>query len=242
MKRSTMVKVLTIIAMILPSWEVGAVEITAPVVLELYTSKSCSSCPPADRLMQEIAQDDPSVILLSFHVDYWDYLQWKDPFSSPDNTARQRNYSVALGRKGIYTPQLVVDGSREMVGSDASSVRAAIASAKRIAKPVTVAITPQAGRYQITITSQEAASAAKADIWLVRFTKYARTNVLRGENAGATIENIHNVTELTRLQSWTPGMPLSLSVTHSNEDGIVVIAQAENQGSILGAALAMNVK
>lgn len=220
-------------------WQAKATDTTSPVVLELYTSQSCSSCPPADRLLQELAQSDPSVIPLSFHVDYWDYLQWKDPFSSPDNTERQRRYGDTFGRNNVYTPQLIVDGRKEMVGSHEAAVRSAVASAKSTPKPVAVTITPQAKTYQVTISAKKSAQIAKADIWLARIVKYAKTSVPRGENAGATIENVNNVVEMVRLKSWTADAPLTIPVTQGEEDGIAILVQTEHQSSILGAALAM---
>src|ERR1700736_1842766 len=92
-----------------------------PIVVELFTSQGCSSCPPADALLAELAQR-PDVIALGFHIDYWDDLGWKDPLSSPAATARQRDYARQFGRRQVYTPQLVVDGAEEAVGSDRAAV------------------------------------------------------------------------------------------------------------------------
>src|SRR5437764_7545823 len=117
----------------------GAAAETRPVVIELFTSQGCSSCPPADRLLGELAQR-PDVIALGFHIDYWDHLGWKDPLSSPAATRRQRDYALQFGRMQIYTPQLVVDGTGEAVGSDRAAVLAALRQAKpEAAAPVILA-------------------------------------------------------------------------------------------------------
>src|SRR5205814_1096869 len=103
---------------------------TRPVVVELFTSQGCSSCPPADRLLSELAER-PDVIALGLHIDYWDDLGWKDPLSSPEATARQRDYARQFGRRQVYTPQLVVDGTEEAVGSDRAAVLQALKQTKR---------------------------------------------------------------------------------------------------------------
>src|SRR5277367_5346912 len=111
-----------------------------PVVLELFTSQGCSSCPPADALLKRLSAENNRLLSLSFHVDYWNYLGWKDPYSSPASTDRQRGYASALDGQ-VYTPELVVNGATAVVGSDEHRVRDAIKSAQRTISPVQVVIT-----------------------------------------------------------------------------------------------------
>ncbi|MGH9465120.1 MAG: DUF1223 domain-containing protein, partial [Thermoanaerobaculia bacterium] len=111
---------------------------SGPVLLELFTSQGCSSCPPADRLLSRLAAargSEPVVVPLAFHVDYWNHIGWEDPFSQGRWSARQRAYALAFGRDGVYTPQLVVDGTEELVGSDERAVRRAIERAAAQSRP-----------------------------------------------------------------------------------------------------------
>ena len=131
---STFVAATVLLLFVAPA---GAAE--RPIVVELFTSEGCSSCPPADALLAELASR-PDVLALSFHVDYWDRLGWKDPFSSAAATDRQRNYAKLLGTGTVYTPQIVVDGRWQAVGSDRSEVERAIAAAHQSEAAVPVAL------------------------------------------------------------------------------------------------------
>src|SRR5271170_2274982 len=128
--------------MILLSGHVHAADTGHPVVLELFTSQSCSSCPPADALLKQLSASDPDLLPLSFHVDYWDYLSWKDTYSSPAYTNRQKTYAQALGQNGVFTPQLIVNGTTSVVGSNENDVDQAIAAARRTPPAVSVSLKP----------------------------------------------------------------------------------------------------
>src|SRR5690348_4653604 len=120
MKKSCIVALLTsAFAGVLPIQT--AIAAPRPIVVELFTSQGCSSCPPADALLNELAQR-PDVVALGFHVDYWDYLGWKDPLSAPGSTQRQRDYARLLNQPTIYTPEMVIDGHLQLVGSDRTAV------------------------------------------------------------------------------------------------------------------------
>jgi len=168
-----------------------------PVVLELFTSQGCSSCPPADRYLAQLARagqaSGRAIVPLSFHVDYWNDLGWADPYSQPAWTERQRQYARALGDDRVYTPEIVVGGAAGMVGSHAQKVAAAIAAAPR---PALLAASAVWDKAQVEIT---AAAPADADV-LVAVWEEARTiAVTRGENAGEQLTNYRVVRRLERV-------------------------------------------
>jgi hypothetical protein len=206
-----------------------------PVVLELYTSQSCSSCPPADALLQSLSQD-PQLLALSFHIDYWDGAGWRDPYSRPESTARQRTYASVLPG-GVYTPELVVDGQSAMIGSRENEVRAAIVTGRTRPKPLDIAITP-AGKQQlaISISGKKPAGVTAADIWLITYNPRAVTSVRGGENRGETLTSINNVTAIAHL-GQLGDQPQNLQAAMSNDPGdkYAVLVQLPNGGPILGA-------
>lgn len=182
----------------------------APVIVELFTSEGCSSCPPADVVLAQLDKTQPiaeaEVIALSEHVDYWNYIGWADPFSSAAFSARQEAYATAFGRDGIYTPQMVVDGQSEFVGSNADKARAAIARAARASK-AEVTITraaketePRALRLAVSVANVPALSANDvAEVLLAITENNLSSNVARGENSGRKLAHSHVVRELRAL-------------------------------------------
>jgi hypothetical protein len=199
-----------------------------PVVVELFTSQGCSSCPPADALLSTLA-DRPGVLALAFHVDYWNRLGWVDPFSGAWATARQNAYAAQWGADQIYTPQAVIDGATDAVGSDRSALEAAITAAKTDPS-VPLAIAAAAGTLQVTV---DAAAPAGAVLWLVGFDNRHETPVRRGENAGQTLVDRNVVRSLTRLDGWTPGG--TVAAARPAGDQAAVLLQGPD-GHILGAA------
>lgn len=171
----------------------GAAGPEGPLVVELFTSQGCSSCPPADRLLDKLAANGSTLAPLAFHVDYWDELGWPDPFASPAWTERQRQYAAALGDKSVYTPELVVGGKTGMVGSNAALVSAAIGKAPR---PALLAATTtwSAGGLEIT-----AIAPADADVLVAIWEDGTKTKVPRGENAGETLRGDRVVRRLERV-------------------------------------------
>jgi len=165
-------------------------------VVELFTSQGCSSCPPANANAAALA-DRPDVLVLSFGVTYWDYLGWKDSFAAPEFTARQRTYEPALGHDGPFTPQIVVDGVRDTVGNDRSTVEALIACGPAAKGP---AITLD----DLRVTIGAGKVTAPADVWLVRYDpRVIDVAVRRGENGGRTLPHRNVVHELVRIGAWT---------------------------------------
>jgi hypothetical protein len=209
-----------------------------PVLVELFTSQGCSSCPPADQFLGELAQRK-DIIALAYHVDYWDYIGWQDKFARPENTARQKDYRDALGLHTIYTPQMVVDGRYDVVGSQRSEVESSIKSAASQQK-LPIAITENGGKLRITAPPMEIDQAQPASLWLVTYSRRNETEVSSGENEGSILVEYNIVSDLRRLGGWTGNaidMQLDLETADKNM-GCAVILQVDGNGPILGVAAA----
>lgn len=200
----------------------------APTVVELFTSQGCSSCPPADAFLTDLAHQRHDVLPLAFHVTYWDYLGWKDPYSLEAATVRQRDYALRLGEDGVYTPQIVVDGAIGFVGSDRSQGLKAIASAAHKTVPVSVARDGQ------TLLIKVGAGTGKAQVLLVGFDFSHKTPIGRGENSGRTLLESNVVRSLTPVGAWS-GVPVALRQAPPVGEGFAVLLQTED-GHIIGAA------
>ena len=203
---------------------------SSPVLVELFTSQGCSSCPPADAYLTELARE-PGVLAVAYHVDYWDDLGWRDPFSSVAATARQRAYARLMALASIYTPQMVVNGRFEAVGSDRDRVAAAIAKAAAIAAATVVALTSAKG----ALTAEIGAGTGQGEVWLVTYDLRQETRVRAGENSGRTLTNVNIVRSIEALGTWS-GTALTISRGLPQQgSGAAVFVQASN-GAILGAA------
>jgi hypothetical protein len=182
----------------LPSMAADNNPARVPVLLELFTSEGCSSCPPADRLLQLYDENQPvanaNLIVLSEHVDYWDRLGWKDRFSSPLFTARQQDYADRYSREGVYTPQLVVDGKFALVGNDSREANAAIQKAAREPKVAlalsNIARVGKQVRVRIDVPVAANAKRRSALLYLVIADNRAESHVARGENAGRSLAHV----------------------------------------------------
>jgi hypothetical protein len=204
-----------------------------PIVVELFTSQGCSSCPPADALLAELANRS-EVLTLSFHVDYWDRLGWKDPFSSPEATQRQHRYAELLGLATVYTPQIIVDGKWQAVGSDRGEVERALDAARRDGTEVPVALALDHGRAQIKLGSgDEGVSGA---VLLIGFDRRHVTAVSRGENGGRTLAHVDVVRSVEEVAQFD-GRASAIEVPiRSPSDRVAAIVQAED-GRVLGVAV-----
>jgi hypothetical protein len=214
----------------------GAVAVQAaerPIVVELFTSEGCSSCPPADALLAKLAAR-PEVLALSFHVDYWDRLGWKDPFSSPEATRRQHRYAELLGLATVYTPQIVVDGKWEAVGSDRGEVEHALDAARRESAEVPVALAVDHGRAQITLgpSGQSVAGA----VLLIGYDRRHVSAVARGENGGRTLAHVDVVRSVEEVAKFTGQASAIEAPIRSPSERLAAIVQAED-GRVLGVAV-----
>ena len=209
-----------------------------PVVVELYTSQGCSSCPPADAFLGELAMW-PGVIALAFHVDYWDYIGWKDPFAKPAYTERQKSYQRSFASRYIYTPQMVIDGRDHAVGSRRAEVKDKIARARSRAKAIEVRFEAADGGRVVIPAGP--APAAGADVWLAVYDEEHETEVGRGENSGRTLKDYNVVRELQHLGYWTGealSIPLALdAAADRGRSGCAVIVQHRETKEVLGAGL-----
>ena len=208
----------------------------APVVVELYTSQGCSSCPPAEAYLQELAKRD-DVLPLEFHVDYWDYIGWKDKFAQPKFTKRQRSYVKALNGRYVYTPQMVIDGKTHVVGSHRGKVEKLIRRSQasdRVRPPITL----RRDGMNLIVNIGEADASGEYDITFVTFDKPHVTKVKRGENRGRTLVNANVVRELDVIGKWS-GKPVEVAVSLEGKDGdggCAIIVQKRGPGSVLVAA------
>jgi len=222
-----------------------------PVLVELYTSEGCSSCPSADRLLSNWAETQPvegvQAVVLGFHVDYWNSLGWADPFSNADFTERQGVANQALGRDGAFTPQAVVSGRASVVGSDDSGLRRALQAARSLpAARVDVSAARKDGALEVKATVREAPAPAAGDVaevWAAVTESGLSTDVKRGENAGRTLRHAPVVRRLVRLgQLPSEGMMsarISLEPSwHPERLTVVAFVQARQRREILGVATA----
>ncbi|HEY4135504.1 MAG TPA: DUF1223 domain-containing protein [Alphaproteobacteria bacterium] len=232
--------------------EVKAAASEPLVVVELFTSQGCASCPPADAFLSEIVQRK-GVLALSQHVDYWNYMGWKDPFSSAMASKRQKAYASSLGQRYVYTPQMIVDGKAQDVGSNREAVEAMLADARRaIDKKLPLHVYPGAiNQVKVTLpaappmTSKGGkdgadAKAQAATLWLVAYDSSHVTDVERGENRGKTL-TYHNVVRTMRAVGEWQGKPMTLMLNLADEiaagyGNAAVILQAGKAGPILAAA------
>ncbi|KNX39875.1 hypothetical protein ROTO_35890 [Roseovarius tolerans] len=207
-----------------------------PVVVELFTSQGCSSCPPADAFLEDlVARDD--VLALSLHVDYWDYIGWKDTFASPDHTARQRGYAKADGRKMVYTPQMIINGADHAVGTRLKDVGDLID--KHLARSggdLSVDVREEGGMVHLTARTPSPRTMPLA-VYLVRYLPEETVEIERGENAGKTITYVNIVTEMQTLARWDTVEPLELSFERPNDAAAsAILLQYEGHGTIEAVA------
>ena len=204
------------------------------VVVELFTSQGCSSCPPADDVLSQLSERD-DVIALSLHVDYWDYLGWRDTFAQRQFSERQVAYREAWRKSVVYTPQMVVQGSEDVMGSRPDDLSAAIDAALRIEPQVSVTIDREGGMLKCRF--EPGSERAVGIIWIAKYTKNATVEISRGENAGRTITYMNVVNSLNRIGSWAGNEIEDVSMPQPGPgEGVAIWIQAGENGPILAAA------
>ncbi len=220
---------LALLAAIIASGPAGAAAVSHPVVVELFQSQGCSSCPPAIRNVNALA-DRPDVLTLTFAVTYWDQLGWKDSFASPAQTARQWDYAHRRGRMQVWTPQVVVNGGDDVVGVRPGEIAALLATTKAVSGPD---VTLTDGHVAIGLGT---APAGGADVWLVRYDpRTIAVAIKAGENSGRTIDHRNVVRQLVKLGRWT-GAAETLSLPAAAADLATAVLVQTTGGPILAVA------
>jgi hypothetical protein len=207
-----------------------AVAAERPVVVELFTSQGCSSCPPADAYLIELSKGRRDVLPLAFHVTYWDQLGWKDPFSLPSATERQSQYGRRFG-DGSYTPQIVVDGAAGMVGSHRSAVASAIERAKRESVTAAAVSVTRNGKL---VSIEVGSGTGNGRVLLIGFDREHTTPIGRGENGGRTLTEANIVRSIRPVGQWS-GSPLKISEQFPEGQDVAVVLEAPN-GQVIGAS------
>jgi hypothetical protein len=215
-----------------------------PVLLELFTSEGCSSCPPADALLMKLNDSQPlagvTVIALEEHVDYWDRQGWRDPFSSAAFTARQQRYAEWLHIQSPYTPEMVVDGQREFVGSDSRTALNELAKSARAAKTPVHLAWREKSAGQVTLAVQVDAAKWSGDVLLAITETKLTSDVARGENAGRNLKHTAVVRRLTPIGKLKAGETFSTETTvklasdwKAENVSAVVFVQEQAKGSVV---------
>jgi hypothetical protein len=208
-----------------------------PVVVELFTSQGCSSCPAADEMLAELA-DREDIIALALHVDYWDYIGWEDPFGDPAHAERQRGYAAVGGRRSVYTPELIVQGQTDIVGAKPMKLMDAVERHAEAAPQVALTLARSDETLEIE-ADPLTDTAGPMHVHMLRYSPMERTKVTRGENAGHVMEHSNVVRDWQVLADWDGSAPLSLTAKTEGDLPVVVIVQRQEPGgpgAILAAA------
>ena len=217
---------------------------TPRAVIELFTSQGCSSCAPADKVLSDIAGDS-SIVAMSLHIDYWDYLGWKDTLAIPRHTARQRGYATARGDREMYTPQAIVNGITQVLGSDRGAIDDEVARSERRheAFPIAVKVTHDAGGVTIAIPAVSG-SANSGEVWLCAISSKVTVKIARGENSGRTMAYSNVVRRWVKVGEWS-GAEQTWTIPKEefagdNIDRVAVLVQSgrsDTPGPIMGATM-----
>lgn len=203
------------------------------VLVELFTSQGCSSCPPADRNLGALS-GRKDVLGLSLHVDYWDYLGWRDTFARREHTNRQLRYKSHLGLRVIYTPQMVVQGTYDVLGSRPGDLKKAIAKVRALPARVWIAITAKAGMLKARLTADPRPK--PCTVWIASFANKRTVRIARGENAGRRMTYHNVVDKLMRVGRWD-GSKQDVSLPQpAPGNGVAIWIQDERTGRILAAS------
>ncbi len=229
-------KILNTVAVLFSLAAPAGAQESGPLVIELFTSQGCSSCPPADALLLDHASRD-DVITLALHVDYWDYIGWADTFARPEYTARQRAYARASDRRMIYTPQMILNGETSVVGSDPAELERALQTHQARAARVNMDIERDGDVLHISAQNiSYDPSEGEFLVQLIRYSAEERVEIRRGENAGKTMPYSSVVTGFEAVGRWDAASDLALETDVTGDLPIVVLIQQEDHGAVFAAA------
>lgn len=203
------------------------------VLVELYTSQGCSSCPPADALLSELAQRT-DVLPLALHVDYWDYIGWADEFASPDHTLRQKAYARGVGSRSIFTPQFVIAGTDHVVGLKPMQVERLIQKNAEEEGPVALSVTRKGEEIVISAKLDAVRSPGPMLVQLVKFDPHETVAIKSGENSGLTVDYTNIVEDWQVLAAWNGAAPFTTSVATAGP--VAVVVQIAGPGEVLAVA------
>ena len=229
------------------AFAMGGIAHSQPIaVVELFTSQGCSSCPPADKIIGDLARDS-HVIALSMPIDYWDYLGWKDTLADPRFSARQKSYSQMRGDRDVYTPQAIVNGTRQVIGSDRDKINMAIDETRKgavMSVPVSLTVSGKQVNVAVAAASENSPHAARGEVWICSVSKAVPITVGRGENRGQALTYYNVVRNWLKVGDWTGTaanwtVPLE-NISRDGVDAAVVYLQdgtRDNPGAMLGATM-----
>jgi len=205
-----------------------------PAVVELFTSQGCSSCPPADALLGELAGRD-DVLALALHVDYWDYIGWKDDFADPDHTIRQKKYAYKAGSRTVYTPQMVIGGLDHVIGYKPMKVADLLAAHKAMPGLIDIALEERNGRVFVELTALGELPKG-AVVQVVHFVPMSTVMIKSGENRGKTLTYFNIVTKLREIGKWKGAGTFKKNLGPKGEGELAVLVQEPGFGPMLAAA------
>lgn len=231
-------------AMMAVSGPTSATEGTVPhAVVELYTSQGCNSCPPADRVLYELNQEHSDLLLLSYHVDYWNYLGWTDPFSDAVYSARQREYANHMRERYVYTPQVIINGENVVRATAKQRIEATSQSLAPLPDVVDINLSDidstAPARGSVTLSGAAKTLAARpALVWMIGFDNEHQRDVLSGENAGKRLVHANVVREMIDLGRWDgTRREMPFAMTTPTDGGIAVLVQDGRGGPIIAASM-----
>jgi hypothetical protein len=235
-RRASYISIFALIGLVVSITELRAQTTPSrgPSVVELYTSQGCSSCPPADRVLGELSAM-PNVIALAFHVDYWDNIGWRDPYSIPNAVARQYRYVQTLGLSSAFTPQAVVNGRSSFIGSDKKRIMNALAEPAEERVPVSIEVS--AGELIVGVPERQGRK--NYQVFVAAYLPQASTPVGRGENTGKTLQEFNIVRQFRSIGTWNGHAAVfraSVDSFPADASRVAVLLQIDGQGPIAGSA------